>query len=574
MSAAAAASPLPAEAAVPTPEAEAEAEAESETEVEAEAQAQAEGEVEPAQAEQAGRADRAVPVRAQRDRRGGRGGLLLLGITVLFVLSIYWAADSWSSVGQVGWLWRAAKCRVSLATVDRGRAGGAGAVAAAALWRTRFEVSFEVPTGMVSGNKERNLDGIVAWRYGSKDFNVSEAEARAYSGKFTVGAIYPCWLLRDAVDTGGEAVEGNEGWRVSMNPVAEKRSSNVDVALVSSFTVAIVLICFLVALGYAVRGIEEGAGGDTPGPTRTVQPNALSKAQISRICAVAAEAAARDAECGGGMLDGGAWDCAICLDDDGGDGGKLARLPCRHVFHLQCVRGWLMRGGVTCPLCNLRLQPVDEDAHAIAKSEALDSENDIAVSLRDEETGPLANLPDLAHAIMALTAAPEPASHATRGCTPRNSAESKESSSSSANDARSAEGNQTSEFWKDGGAATSGDCDRHGKADPDAFAALAAARRRHGSRDDIPSPPLYSASAEAVMHETMGSSGETNLNTNCANNSCRKLTFSPPTDASATADGSHEGDDSVEAGSSGRVEMFQWPNPDSQTNQSNKLKPY
>lgn len=34
---------------------------------------------------------------------------------------------------------------------------------------------------------------------------------------------------------------------------------------------------------------------------------------------------------------------------------RMALLPCDHRFHMKCVRGWLFRGGLTCPLCNLQL---------------------------------------------------------------------------------------------------------------------------------------------------------------------------------------------------------------------------
>lgn len=44
--------------------------------------------------------------------------------------------------------------------------------------------------------------------------------------------------------------------------------------------------------------------------------------------------------------------CAICLVDFG-DGEELRRTPCAggHAFHPKCLRGWLERSHVTCPVC-------------------------------------------------------------------------------------------------------------------------------------------------------------------------------------------------------------------------------
>lgn len=43
--------------------------------------------------------------------------------------------------------------------------------------------------------------------------------------------------------------------------------------------------------------------------------------------------------------------CAVCLESLVGNG---AQLPCRHVFHHECVVPWLARRG-SCPLCRLDL---------------------------------------------------------------------------------------------------------------------------------------------------------------------------------------------------------------------------
>ena len=43
--------------------------------------------------------------------------------------------------------------------------------------------------------------------------------------------------------------------------------------------------------------------------------------------------------------------CAICHEDMG-DGCTVAKLPCGHLFHKECVTKWLVGGKLRCPLCN------------------------------------------------------------------------------------------------------------------------------------------------------------------------------------------------------------------------------
>lgn len=46
--------------------------------------------------------------------------------------------------------------------------------------------------------------------------------------------------------------------------------------------------------------------------------------------------------------------CTICLDGMAGD-GKLARMPCKHVFHSHCIARWLETSN-SCPICRDRLE--------------------------------------------------------------------------------------------------------------------------------------------------------------------------------------------------------------------------
>ncbi len=47
--------------------------------------------------------------------------------------------------------------------------------------------------------------------------------------------------------------------------------------------------------------------------------------------------------------------CAICQELME-DGEKLKRLPCKDLFHLDCIKNWLTKSSVSCPLCRTRLR--------------------------------------------------------------------------------------------------------------------------------------------------------------------------------------------------------------------------
>lgn len=52
-------------------------------------------------------------------------------------------------------------------------------------------------------------------------------------------------------------------------------------------------------------------------------------------------------------------DCSICQEVFA-VGDQVLKLPCRHLFHSDCVRGWL-EAKTTCPLCRNRLPDVSEE---------------------------------------------------------------------------------------------------------------------------------------------------------------------------------------------------------------------
>ncbi|EOA36266.1 hypothetical protein CARUB_v10010511mg [Capsella rubella] len=58
-----------------------------------------------------------------------------------------------------------------------------------------------------------------------------------------------------------------------------------------------------------------------------------------------------DADGGGG---GGGSDCVVCLSKLK-EGEEVRKLECRHVFHKQCLEGWLHHLNFTCPLCRSAL---------------------------------------------------------------------------------------------------------------------------------------------------------------------------------------------------------------------------
>lgn len=49
--------------------------------------------------------------------------------------------------------------------------------------------------------------------------------------------------------------------------------------------------------------------------------------------------------------------CAICLDDFVSDETTVRELPCRHVFHPECVDGFLQKTSSLCPMCKKSVLP-------------------------------------------------------------------------------------------------------------------------------------------------------------------------------------------------------------------------
>jgi len=55
--------------------------------------------------------------------------------------------------------------------------------------------------------------------------------------------------------------------------------------------------------------------------------------------------------------------CTICLlpieevNGSGSGSGDIAQLPCKHVFHHDCISKWLLKRRCTCPLCGVSTSP-------------------------------------------------------------------------------------------------------------------------------------------------------------------------------------------------------------------------
>lgn len=335
--------------------------------------------------------------------KGLRAPCILIVISAMFVLAIYWTAENWSQAeSQETSKWSERKCRVVGKSVNK---------TVTAQWRSEFLV--DGFTMLAEPLPEQSP--LTAFRYGSGVYNHTEGDALIFNSKFSVNQSYPCWVLprysegQSSVRQGNASMDGvsTPMYSISMSPVRTIISDSTDIALVSTCVAIVLLASFMVALLYAISSADLYEGIDpaiTPPDTGTIVPNALSEAQITRICAVAADTALRDPETEG-LLECG-WDCAICLDGEGSS-GKLAQLNCKHTFHVACVRSWLLRGGVTCPLCNFRLRPIDEAAYAKnqAQFESDRTETDV---LAEGEESILPPLPDIALALMGLATPPEP----------------------------------------------------------------------------------------------------------------------------------------------------------------------
>lgn len=65
-----------------------------------------------------------------------------------------------------------------------------------------------------------------------------------------------------------------------------------------------------------------------------------------------------ESDCGEGV------ECAICLEDI--KQNELVKiLPCKHIFHDHCVKGWVVNIRGICPLCRQGIFPKNDDVNDV-----------------------------------------------------------------------------------------------------------------------------------------------------------------------------------------------------------------
>lgn len=67
------------------------------------------------------------------------------------------------------------------------------------------------------------------------------------------------------------------------------------------------------------------------------------------------------------MAEDGKASCAICIEDVS-IGEKITELPCKHLFHHECIKQWLSEHG-TCPHCRRSITSNDNGNHEKQRSE-------------------------------------------------------------------------------------------------------------------------------------------------------------------------------------------------------------
>ncbi|KAL9251284.1 putative E3 ubiquitin-protein ligase XERICO [Drosera capensis] len=53
-------------------------------------------------------------------------------------------------------------------------------------------------------------------------------------------------------------------------------------------------------------------------------------------------------------------DCRVCLTRFESE-SEVTSLPCRHVYHKECVEKWIGHWNITCPLCRTPMMDLDKD---------------------------------------------------------------------------------------------------------------------------------------------------------------------------------------------------------------------
>ena len=109
----------------------------------------------------------------------------------------------------------------------------------------------------------------------------------------------------------------------------------------------------------AEGGYGGGPGGNTPGVSSEAR-NHWERFEVKESDLEGRlKGGHGSTDCGGKDDDEEEPHCSICLSEYE-EGDKLVSLPCKHVYHEDCVSSWTERN-TRCPLCNLDLESVAGD---------------------------------------------------------------------------------------------------------------------------------------------------------------------------------------------------------------------
>ena len=255
--------------------------------------------------------------------------IVLVTNLLLLVVAGYWAVSSWRLYHSLNHLphWILRNCTIVSSDVKEEHAA--------------YRNEFIVKNFNISGDPHP-IPPTIAYRYGSDIYNQSLDQAEAFSKNFVVGERYPCWY---------EPLEGSGPRNYSMSmsePHVGGTVSDRDMAILATVFAVVAIcalatqLCCVILTQYEPMYIVPATHA-IPGILR----EGLSSERISELMQLAINAAkAASAHTDKENV------CAICLEEED---FLSAKLPCGHLFHSNCIRNWLLRGGATCPLCNMDL---------------------------------------------------------------------------------------------------------------------------------------------------------------------------------------------------------------------------
>ncbi|KAJ8906704.1 hypothetical protein NDN08_003193 [Rhodosorus marinus] len=228
------------------------------------------------------------------------------------------------------------------------------------LYRCNFNV-----TGIDADEDSPRL----AYRYGSPVYNQTESMAEQCGGFMNNST---CYVDPDARDD-----------YLSMSPayMEDKVTSLMILADVFAVLAGFVLVAFVVVSVCQGRRegnnrpVETGEDEENPPEVYTHRKDKFSKEEVQSILKLyrASVSSLKDD-----------FACAICLDNADRK-QQYVRLDCKHEYHSRCLRLWLRRGGMRCPLCNREVEMHKEDLECLDNCQ-------LEVQTAEGESGPFAEL--------------------------------------------------------------------------------------------------------------------------------------------------------------------------------------